>query len=105
MLAAGAGAVLPAFLLMLLATTAYQKLPRTGVVMAVMQAVRAASAAFLFTAAYRLARYNLTDPIAVALAVACLVLTVLGLVTTPVLIVAAGIIGVACYRPKKAVTR
>ncbi|WP_262316371.1 chromate transporter [Lacticaseibacillus parakribbianus] len=105
MLAAGIGAVLPAFTLMLAATAAYQQIPRAGVWLAVMQAIRAASAAFLFTAAYRLAKYNLTDPVAIGLAAFCLLATVLGLLTTPLLIVAAGAIGLIAYRPRKEANR
>lgn len=100
MLAAGLGAILPAFILMLLATIAYQLVPQAGVWLSVMGAIRTASAAFLFSAAYRLARYNLNDLNSLMIAGGCLVITLLGLLSTPTLIIIAAGLGIWFNRPQ-----
>ncbi|ERL65115.1 chromate transporter [Schleiferilactobacillus shenzhenensis] len=94
MIAAGIGAILPAFVLMLAATIAYQLIPQKGVIISIMAAIRAASAAFLFSAAYSLARYNLRDAASILLALACFLLTVFNLASAPTLIVAAAVVGI-----------
>lgn len=94
MLAAGFGAILPAFVLMSVATGLYQSLPQQGVILSILAAIRAASAAFLFSAAYSLARYNLRDVTTILLAVGCFLLTLFNLVSAPLLIIAAGVVGI-----------
>lgn len=94
MIAASLGAIFPAFTLMLLATILYQYIPQTGVVISIMAAVRAASAAFLFSAAYSLLQYNLKDPASILIALFCLIATLATLLSAPQLIVLAGITGV-----------
>lgn len=101
MLAAGLGAILPAFVLMLAATIGYQHVPQSGVFLSIMSAIRAASAAFLFSAAYGLARYNLKDPLNLAIAVGCLLATLFNLLSAPTLIILAGVIGLISARPRK----
>lgn len=91
---AGFGAVLPAFVLMLLATMLYQLIPQHGVTLAIMSAIRAASAAFLFSAAYSLARYNLHDWASILLALLCLVATLFSLASAPTLIIIAAALGI-----------
>lgn len=91
---AGFGAILPAFVLMLLATMLYQLIPQHGVTLAIMSAIRAASAAFLFSAAYSLARYNLRDWVSILLALFCLVATLFSLASAPTLIIIAAVIGI-----------
>ncbi len=98
---AGLGAVLPAFVLMLLATMLYQLIPQRGITLAIMSAVRAASAAFLFSAAYSLARYNLRDWASILLALFCLLATLLSLASAPTLIIIAAVLGtIAAYQKR-----
>ncbi|WP_127849965.1 chromate transporter [Lacticaseibacillus hulanensis] len=94
MIFAGLGAVLPAFVLMSLATTAYQLVPKEGIALSILGAIRAASAAFLFSAAYSLARYNLSDKLSVLLALGCFLLTVLSVASAPTLIIGAAVVGI-----------
>lgn len=101
MFAAGLGAILPAFILMSLATTAYQMIPQSGVTLSILSAVRAASAAFLFSAAYSLAKFNLTDWVTITVALVCFGLTAFSLVSAPTIIVGAGILGVALTAQKR----
>ncbi|MBO3092880.1 chromate transporter [Schleiferilactobacillus harbinensis] len=100
-IAASLGAILPAFVLMLAATIAYQMIPQEGVVLSIMAAIRAASAAFLFSTAYSLARFNLKDAPTIILAAVCFLLTVLNLANAPTLIVIAGIVGIILSRVKQ----
>ena len=88
------GAIFPAFTLMLLATVLYQHIPQKGVILSIMSAIRASSAAFLFSAAYTLARFNLKNTVSILLAVFCLLASVFSLASAPTLIIIAGIVGV-----------
>ncbi|WP_461218247.1 chromate transporter [Lapidilactobacillus salsurivasis] len=89
MLAAGLGAVLPAYVLMSAATILYQVLPNSGPVMTALAGIRATSASFLFVAAFDLARHNLTDRYSWLLAIAAFSLTITNLVGAPLLILGA----------------
>jgi chromate transporter len=64
------------------------------VTLAIMSAIRAASAAFLFSAAYSLARYNLRDWASILLALLCLVATLFSLASAPTLIIIAAVLGI-----------
>lgn len=97
MLVAGLGAVLPAYVLMSLATLLYQLIPQDGLVLSMLSAIRATSAAFLFVAAYSIARYSLTSRTTRWLALFCFVFTVLQLLSAPMLIFLAALAGVALH--------
>ena len=88
------GAIFPAFAFMLLATMLYQIIPQKGIILSIMSAIRASSAAFLFSAAYTLARFNLKNTASILLAVLCLLASVFGLASAPTLIIIAGVVGV-----------
>lgn len=94
MLFAGIGAILPAYVLMSIATLLYQLLPQQGPILSALVAVRATSASFLFAAAYTIAKYNLKAKINIILAFSCFVFTVFNLIGAPILILLSAIIGV-----------
>ncbi|WP_261805526.1 chromate transporter [Lapidilactobacillus luobeiensis] len=93
MIAAGLGAILPAYLLMSLATVLYRFLPETGPILPALAAIRATSASFLFVAAFDLARHNLRDRQSAAIALLAFIATVFGLISAPYLIGLALVIG------------
>ena len=94
MIFAGIGAILPAYILMSIATLLYQMLPQQGAVLSALTAVRATSASFLFAAAYTIAKYSLKDKVNIIIALICFICTVLNLVKAPVLIVVSALIGI-----------
>lgn len=93
MIAAGLGAVLPAYILMSIATVLYQLVPQDGIILSILGAIRATSAAFLITAAYSIARYNLNNVVNIGIALVCFILTI-NLVSAPMLIVLAIVFGI-----------
>lgn len=93
MLFAGAGAVLPAYVLMTIATVLYQLLPQHGPLLGALVAVRATSASFLFAAAYTVAKYNLKAKANILIVLACFACTALNLAGAPVLIVLSALMG------------
>lgn len=97
MIFAGAGAVLPAYVFMSIATLLYQLLPQQGPMLNALVAVRATSAAFLFAAAYTIARYNLKAKTNIIIALICFVFTLLNLIGAPFLILSSALIGVLIY--------
>lgn len=94
MIFAGIGAILPAYILMSLATLLYQILPQQGPVLSALTAVRATSASFLFAAAYTIAKYSLKDRVNIIIALICFICTALNLVKAPILIVISALIGI-----------
>lgn len=95
MIAAGFGAILPAFFLMLLATILAKMIPQEGRFLGAMRGIRAASAALVLSAAFSLGGHNLKDTFSVILMIAALSLVIfgnLGVVTVIVLSGAAGCI-------------
>lgn len=94
MIAAGLGAVLPAYILMSIATVLYQLVPQDGIILSILGAIRATSAAFLITAAYSIARYNLNNVVNIGIALVCFILTIFNLVSAPMLIVLAIVFGI-----------
>lgn len=94
MLLAGAGAILPAYVLMSIATLLYQLLPRQGPILSALAAVRATSASFLFAAAYTIAKYNLKAKANIIIALFCFICTVLHLIGAPILIILSALIGI-----------
>lgn len=101
MIFAGLAAVLPAYVLMALATMLYKLIPQNGTVMAAMTGVRASSAAFLFAAAYTTARYNLKSKINIFIAILCFVLTLFNLLDVPILIILSALIGILYMKLRK----
>ena len=87
------GAIFPAYFFMLIATILFQFVPKEGALIPVFTAVRAASASFLFAAAFTIAKHNLKTKINLILAVLCFLLTVFGLAGAPLLIVIAALTG------------
>ena len=94
MIAAGLGAVLPAYILMSIATVLYQLVPQDGIILSILGAIRATSAAFLITAAYSIARYNLNNVVNIGISLVCFILTIFNLVSAPMLIVLAIVFGI-----------
>jgi len=93
MLAASLGATFSAFVLMLVATIAVQYIPQTGRVAGAMACIRAASSAMILSAAFTLGAHNLKSVFAVILMLAAF-LSVLWLsISTPLVVLAAGIVG------------
>lgn len=101
MLFAGMGAVLPAYVLMTIATLLYQLLPQQGPIFSALMAVRATSASFLFAAAYTIAKYNLKSKVNILLACSCFVLTAFNLIGAPILIILSALIGIAMVYMRK----
>lgn len=93
MLAAGFGAILPAFALMVLATVLANMMPKQGPLLGVMHGIRAASAALILSAAFSLGRYNLKDAFSVILMIAAFLLVVVGNIGAPLIIVLSGVAG------------
>ena len=94
MIFAGVGAILPAYVLMSIATLLYQLLPQQGPMLSALVAIRATSASFLFAAAYTIAKYNLKSKINIIIALFCFGCTVLNLIGAPILIVLSILLGV-----------
>lgn len=98
---AGIAAVLPAYVFMALATLLYNLIPKNGPVVAAMTGVRAASAAFLFAAAYTTAKFNLKSKVNIFIAIMCFVLTLFSLLDVPILIILSALIGILYMKLKK----
>ncbi|WP_334137568.1 chromate transporter [Muricomes intestini] len=93
MLAAGFGAILPAFVLMVLATVLVNLIPQHGPLLGAMRGIRAASAALVLSAAFSLGRFNLKDAFAVILMIAAFLLVAVGTLSAPLVVVLAGVAG------------
>lgn len=98
---AGLGAILPAYILMTLATILYSFLPQEGPILMALTGVRATSGAFLIAAALTIAKFNLKNRIYQLIALLCFLLTVIPLVSTPILILASGMAAMIIYYFKK----
>lgn len=101
MLLAGLGAILPAYLLMTLATLLYQLLPQDGPILLALTAVRATSASFLFAAAYTIAQYSIKEKIGAFLAIISFFLIIFQLVGAPWIVLTAGLIGLIVAKRKE----
>ena len=93
MLAAGFGAALPAFALMLAATVAIQYIPQSGPAMGAMRGVRASSAALLLAAAFTLGANNIKSAFSVIVVIAAFACVLFLNISAPLVIVAAGVSG------------
>lgn len=101
MLLAGLGAILPAYLLMTLATLLYQLLPQDGAILLALTAVRATSASLLFEAAYTIAQYSIKEKLGAFLAIISFFLIIFQLVGVPWIVSTAGLIGLIVAKRKE----
>lgn len=101
MLAAGFGAILPAFSLMVLATVLVNMIPQQGWLLGTMRGIRAASAALVLSAAFSLGRYNLKNNFSVILMIAAFLLTVMGNISAPITVVLSGGAGYTYQRIRR----
>ena len=98
MLAAGFGATISAFVLMVAATIAMQYIPRTGPAMGAMRCIHAASAASILSAAFTLGAHNLKSTFSILIMLATLAAAALLKISTPLIVLAAGIAGYGYQR-------
>lgn len=98
---AGLGAILPAYVLMSVATILYDFLPKEGAVLNALTAIRATSASFLFLAAYTIARFNLKEKKLLLFSLIAFLLTVFNLLSAPKLIIVGALCGVLVVKWKK----
>ena len=94
MLVAGFGATVSAFVLMLAATIAIHYIPQTGPVVGAMECIRAASAAFILSAAISLGRHNLKSSFAVIVMLVAFVTVFFFNISVPIIILLAGAAGI-----------
>ena len=93
MLVAGLGATVSAFVIMLLVTIAIQYVPQSGPVIGAMRCIRAASAAFILSAAFSLGRHNLKSSFAIIIMLASFTAVFFLKISTPLVVLASGVIG------------
>ncbi len=93
MITAAFSVILPAFVFMLVATLLYQLLPKDGPIYFALAAIRAISAAFIFSAALTIARLNLKSVVNIVIAVICFVGIIFALLGALELIIIAILIG------------
>jgi chromate transporter len=101
MLAAGLGAIFPAFFLMVLATILAKMIPQQGRLLGAMRGIRAASAALVLSAAFSLGRHNLKSTFSVILMIAAFLLVVLGNLGAPVIVLLSGAAGYIYQRIRR----
>ncbi len=101
MLAAGFGAILPAFSLMVLATILAKMIPQHGRLLGAMRGIRAASAALVLSAAFSLGRYNLKTTFSVIIMIAAFLLVVVGNLGAPIIVVLSGATGYIYQRIRR----
>lgn len=94
---AALGSILPAFVLMLLATILYAYLPQEGPVQFAFEGIRAASAALVLAAAVTLGKYNLKNGYAWTIMVVSFLLIVVCNLQAPLVIIGAGIFGIVYF--------
>lgn len=98
MLAAGFGAILPTFVLMVLATVMAELIPQQGRLLGAIRGIRAASAALVLSAAFSLGRHNLKTAFSVILMIAAFSLAVTGVAGAPVIVALSGAAGCIYHR-------
>ena len=101
MLSAGVGAILPAFVFMVLATILVHIIPQQGPLLGAMQGIRAASAALVLSAAFSLGRHNLRNAFAILVMIAAFMLVVIGNIGAPLIVVLSGIAGYLYQRIRR----
>ncbi|MCL2539617.1 MAG: chromate transporter, partial [Oscillospiraceae bacterium] len=98
MLAAGFGATISAFVLMIAATALLQAIPQSGPVIGALQGVRAAAAALILSAAFSLGRHNLKSAFAIIIMLAAFAVVFFTRVSALIVIIVAGLVGYAYQR-------
>ncbi len=93
MLAAGIGAILPALVLMIIATILAGKIPQQGPLMGAMRGIRAASAALVASAAFSLGQYNIKTTFSIIMMIAAFLFVAMGDMGVPLIIVISGVVG------------
>jgi len=93
MLVASLGATLSAFILMLVATISIQFIPQTGPAMGAMRSIRAASSALVLSASFTLGANNIKSTFSVIIMLAAFVSVLFLEISTPLVVLAAGVIG------------
>ena len=101
MLAAGFGAILPTFVLMVVATVLAKMIPQQGPLMGAMRGIRAASAALVVSAAFSLGKYNIKTAFSIVLMLAAFLLVVLGNLGAPTIVVLSGAAGCVYQRVRR----
>lgn len=101
MLAAGFGAILPAFVLMVLATILAKMIPQEGRLLSAMRGIRAASAALVLSAAFSLGRHNLKGTFSVILMISAFLLLILGNLGAPFIVLLSGAAGYIYQRIRR----
>lgn len=100
MIVAGFGAMISAFALMIVATILLTSIPQQGPVAGAFRGIRAASAAFILSAAFTLGKYNLKTLFSIVLMMAAFSLVFFAEVSAPLVIIAAGCAGYIYHRFK-----
>jgi len=98
MFIASLGATVSAFVLMVAATIAIRYIPQTGPVIGAMNCIRAASSALILSAAFTLGAHNLKSAFAVVLMLAAFVSVIFLSISTPLIVIAAGVAGYGYQR-------
>lgn len=93
MMAAGIGAILPALILMIIATVLAGMIPQEGPLMGTMRGIRAASAALVVSAAFSLGQYNIKTTFSIIMMIAAFLFVTVGNIGVPLIIVLSGVIG------------
>lgn len=101
MLSAGFGAILPTFVLMVVATVLAKMIPQQGPLMGAMRGIRAASAALVVSAAFSLGKYNIKTAFSIVLMLAAFLLVVLGHLGAPTIVVLSGAAGCVYQRVRR----
>lgn len=94
MICASIGTILPAYVLMLLATIFYDLVPQDGPVQFAFVGVRAASVAIVLAAAITLGKHNLKNTYTWAIMIISFLLIIIVNIQAPIVLVGAGIFGV-----------
>ncbi len=100
MLVASFGATLSAFAVMILATVLLNLIPREGPLYGAFEAIRAASAALILSAAFSLGKHNLKDAFSVVLMLAAFFLALLTDISVIFIVLGGALIGVLYARLK-----
>lgn len=93
MIIAGFGAIISAFILMIVATILIQMVPEDGWVAGAFRGIRAASSAFVLVAAYTLGRYNLKGVFGWLVMLASFTFVLILQISAPIVILFAGVTG------------
>lgn len=93
-LVAAIGAILPAYGFMTLATLLYQFIPQGGAGRMALTGVRATCAAFVLAAGISLAKHNMKDKLAWAIATVSFIAIALFNISAPYIILAASLLGI-----------